>query len=1246
MLHKILITAFIIGINACLYADYTITTIAGNGTAGYSGDGGAATSAQLNTPGEIALDNIGNIYIADQTNKRIRKINSSGIISTIAGTGTAGFSGDGGLATSAQLSSPYGITVDTSNNVYFTDLNNVRVRKINALGIISTIAGTGIVGFSGDGGSATSAKLVSPVGIKVDALGNIYITDGVNYSQATISSRVRKISTSGIISTFAGTGTQGYTGDGGPATSAQFYYPFGIAADTSGNVYISDYDTHSSVVRKINASGTISTIAGTGTAGFSGDGGLATSAKLNMPTGLAIDISSNIYIYDGSRIRKISASDIISTIAGNGTAGYSGDGGIATSASIKDSGGGVAVDVSGNVYISDRYNHCIRKLTLLPTLSNTSEANYTSSFLYPSIGKSTSTFVFRVKYSQESNKAPGTNCPKLHIYNNGTEIYRSPFVMGAADITDTTYNDGKIYTCSIRLSASSNYTYKIEVFDVNGASATAITGTGPLITNPNFSSSRYNITTIAGIGGGPNAGYSGDGGPASAAKINHPDGVAVDELGNVYIADTQNQCIRKINTSGIITTIEQDKVMALDIDTAGNIYYSSDDSIKKIDILGTKSVIISGLNNPWGLVVDFFGNIYVAESGGNRVRKINALGTMTTIAGIGTAGYSGDEGLATAAKINNPITLAIDISGNVYVADYGNSRIRKIDMSGIITTIAGTSTSGYSGDGGAATSAEIHNPMGVGVDASGNIYISDTGNYRIRKINSSGIISTIAGNGTQGYSGDGGVATSASLSTVQLLEIDSSGNVYIDDYWGYIRKLTPIFTGNISGKVTKSDGTTALSGALLEVLQSNVVKSITTTDTSGYYSITIGTGTYDVKTSISGYQSQTKTGYSVANGSTITINFELTQINAQAQSGTISGKVTKSDGTTTISGVLIEAMQSGVTKASVLTDSSGNYSITVGTGAYNVKASTSGYQSQIKTGYNVTNGSTVTVNFSLIQVSAQAQTGTISCTVTDSNSTLIAGASIKIYQGSSFINEVYTDSTGKYSLTIGTGTYDFTVSKTGYQTSTQRNVSVTANQTTTINFSLATQTQTGTLFCNVQCNGIVVENALIRINQGNTLIDMDQTNSLGTYSLSLPPGTYDINVSKTGYQTTTQTGVAVSANQTTNLYISISLAQTTQNNQQQSGKQTTLSDNLFNPRTGGTCKIGFLVTQTGGVTIKICDYKGRQVRNVFDNVSYTAGSYQWNWDGKDDSGKAVSSGVYILYFKYPGGTETRKIGVK
>ncbi len=310
--------------------------------------------AELHHPFDVIFDAEGNMYIADDGNNVVRKVTTAGIISTIAGIGTGGYSGDGGQAIAAELYHPSGIVFDVLGNLYITEGQNSRIRKVTTLGIITTIVGTGIGGYSGDGGQATAAEIYEPFNTIIDASGNLYVSDARN-------NRIRKVNTNGIISTYAGNGTGGLSGDGGLAMAAELNFPGPILFDAYGNMYIAD--TNNDAVRKISTTGIITTIAGTGTQGYSGDGGQATNAELNQPVGLAMDNFNNIYIGDYNfTIRMLNTTGIISTIVGNGTAGYSGDGGAATNAEI-DFPAGVTIDALGNLYIADDINNRIRMVT-------------------------------------------------------------------------------------------------------------------------------------------------------------------------------------------------------------------------------------------------------------------------------------------------------------------------------------------------------------------------------------------------------------------------------------------------------------------------------------------------------------------------------------------------------------------------------------------------------------------------------------------------------------------------------------------------------------------------------------------------------------------------------------------------------------------------------------------------------------------------------------------------------------------
>ncbi|MFI6526760.1 NHL domain-containing protein [Streptomyces uncialis] len=331
-----------------------ISTIAGTGVAGFAGDNEPAVGARLNRPYGIAVDSSGTLYFSDFNNHRVRRITTDGKISTVAGTGVAGFSGDNGPAVSAQLNGPREVVVDSAGAVHVVDSNNHRVRRITTDGKISTVAGTGVAGFSGDGGPATAARLNLPLGVAMDSSGVLYIADYNNH-------RVRRITTDGKISTVAGTGVAGFGGDNGPAGPAQLRNPYALAVDSADALYIADSGNHR--VRKVTGDGKISTVAGTGVAGFGGDGGPALSAQLNLPLGVAVDSSGVLYVADARnhRVRRVAADGTVSTVTGTGTAGFGGDDGPAASAQL-NSPLGLAVDCVDALHIADYVNHRLRKI--------------------------------------------------------------------------------------------------------------------------------------------------------------------------------------------------------------------------------------------------------------------------------------------------------------------------------------------------------------------------------------------------------------------------------------------------------------------------------------------------------------------------------------------------------------------------------------------------------------------------------------------------------------------------------------------------------------------------------------------------------------------------------------------------------------------------------------------------------------------------------------------------------------------
>jgi uncharacterized protein (TIGR03437 family) len=679
--------------------NYIINTVVG--TYPY-GNGGPPAQALLSYPSKVILDSKGAVYIADTSDHMVRKI-VAGVITTIAGTGIPGYSGDGSAAINAQLSYPADVAVDAQGNVYIYDFGNFLIRKVDTNGTITTFAGTTGTGSKGDGGPATQTQLSLGItgGLAVDSTGNVYFSDASNHAVR------RVLGSSGIIGTFAGTlGTSGTGGDGGPATSATLTTPAGLAFDSKGNLYIADAGGED--VRMVSVqTGNISTVAGTpGKAGFSGNGGAPLSALLKTPSGVAVDAAGNLYIADASnaQVREVTAGagSTINTIAGQYESGYSGDGGPATSA-LLSSPNGVTVDASGTLYIADALNNRVR------TVSGGTIANYAG--------------------ADHSQGDGGKASAALLFYPQGI----------AWD------SQGNLYIADTQ----NNKVRKV-----------AADGT---------------ISTIAGTGA---LAISGDGGAAIKAGIVQPQGVAVDSSGNVYVS-TLNQ-IRMVNSQGIISTM---------VNTADSGGFGGDNG----------PATAATLDFPQGLAVDSAGNLYIADTYNHRIRKVSG-GTITTVVGSGpfypetTGSFSGDGGPATSATLSFPYGVAFDSSGNMLVVDSKNYVIRKVDAkTGIIKTVAGTPTKlGYGGDGELATAALLANPISVAADTAGNLYIADASNAVVRMVDAFGGISTIAGDNKLGFSGDGGPADSAQLDYPFGIAVDPSGKVWFSDINNHrIRELTP-----------------------------------------------------------------------------------------------------------------------------------------------------------------------------------------------------------------------------------------------------------------------------------------------------------------------------------------------------------------------------------------------------------------------------------------------------------------------
>ncbi len=684
-----------------------------------------ALDADINGPYQVALDSTGNFYYSDYSNNRVFKVNvSTGIVTVVAGLGTPGYSGDGGPATGAQLRNPMGVAADGSGNVYIADTYNNVIRKVNTSGVISTVAGTGTCAYDGDtttdGKPATQHSLCYPDQIATDSTGNLFIADSSNY-------RIRELSGTSI-STVAGNGTITACADGTLATQCGLYLPEGIAVDSSDNLYISD--TYDEVIRKVTAtSGQIKTIAGTlGTAGFTGDGGSATSATLNYPMAVAVNSAgTTVWLADyyNLRIRSFTVSGNINTVAGDGSGGFCGDGGPATSACLYYPTG-VAVNSAGDFFVADYDNYRIREVNTSGTV-NTVAGN-----------------------GSTSQETAGNN-----VSANGVTLNYPWGLVGD--------QSGNMF-----IADQNNYIVR------------------------EFVNSSGLVNFFAGNG---TYGYSGDSGPATSAQLTYPYGVARDSLGNVYVADAYNCIIRKVDTAGNISTV------------AGTPNYCS--------FGGDGGPATSAyLSYPYGVYVDTNDNLYIADTYNQVIRRISG-GTITTVAGTpSVGGYSGDGGPATSAELNYPNGVKTDSAGDLYIADSYNHRVRMVSAaSGNISTIAGNGTAGFSGDG-IATQNSLYYPRSTWVDPNGNLFIADQYNQRIRMVDGGGLMTTVAGNGTASLAGDGGPAINASLYYPADVFEDASGNLFISDQYNYrIRKVNAfaavgLSTGNITFGISPV-GTTA-----------------------------------------------------------------------------------------------------------------------------------------------------------------------------------------------------------------------------------------------------------------------------------------------------------------------------------------------------------------------------------------------------------------------------------------------------
>lgn len=633
---------------------YVFNTLIGNAVALDHFDGTGNNARFLNPTG-VAVDATGNIYVADGGDHTVRKVTPGGSVTTLAGSSGQGGSSDG-TGPDARFVYPFALAVDAVGNVYVTDIGNHNIRKITAGGVVTTLAGTAGVAGSVDG-VGTAAQFSYPQGIAVDVAGNVFVGDTDN-------STIRRIATNGSVTTFAGVARQTGIADG-TGDSARFNYPFGLAADVVGNIYVADHGN--SAVRKITSGGTVSTLAGG--AGLSGSAdGPGSVARFDHPSAVAVDAAGNVYVIDTSNqtVRKISVNGSVSTLAGTPGQGGRADGAGAAARFFYPSG--IAATSAGTVYIADTGNHTLRVVT-------------------PAGGVGTLAGAIGL-----SGLADGFGGEALFAYPGGIAFD------GAGNLYIADHNNHTIR----KMSPSGQ------------------------------------VTTLAGAATIPG---SADG-VGGSARFNGPAGVAVDSGGNVYVADAGNSTIRKITASGIVTTFAGVAGVAGSSDGPGG---------------------SARFNAPQGIAIDLANNVYVADTNNNTIRKITSAGLVTTLAG--TAGVAGSTD--NLARFNGPYAVAVDNAGNVYVADLFNATIRKVSPTGAVSTLAGLALQTGMTDGFGAA-ARFNQPYGVAVDGGGNVFVADTYNRSVRRITAAGQVTTLNGPNSRFY-------------YPQAVAVDGAGNLYVAD---------------------------------------------------------------------------------------------------------------------------------------------------------------------------------------------------------------------------------------------------------------------------------------------------------------------------------------------------------------------------------------------------------------------------------------------------------------------------------
>jgi uncharacterized repeat protein (TIGR01451 family) len=735
----------------------------------------------INSTNGVAADGLGNLYIADSVLCEVKKyVLATGAITILAGNGTCGSTGDGSAATSAKLNGPSDVRLDAAGNLYISDTFSSAVRVINMQAGPITVYGLTIP--AGAIQTVASRAGCGPLQSALDGNGNLYIAcSGTN--------NILRLTPAGSLSVFAGSaaGTSGSTGDGGSPTSALLHQPTGVAVDGSGNVYISD--TSNSKIRVVNTQSSSITLFTVPIAA----GTINTVASLFSVGHLVVDAAGDFYAGTSGGAAVISFGSVItgavSTFAGTGVHSYSGDGGPATSATL----GGFdnpALDPAGTLFIADA-DAVVRAVTthglLYPATVNTTGGFSNIAFSFPS---NIILNTISIPASQGGAAEAVLGTPSGCTFDNAT-ITPGGTVCQVVVTPTPAFPGRRNLTIVITDNAGTKYTMPISLLAF-GQQAVMSPGTITSLTAPTLQAPQGMATDAAGniyatdtvnnlvwkfpatggagvvfAGGG---GSLGDGGPATSAQLSGPRGLAVDGTGNVYIGDAGNTRVRKVDLNGTITT-----------------FAGGGASGELAPQVATNEL----LSSPQGIAVDAADNVYFVDFTTCVVLKVQSRTNIASIVAgsASSCGFTGDGGAATSATLNQPTAVAIDSSGNLYIVDAANNRIRKVDTTGTIQTVAGGG--GSLGDGGPATSAQLNTPAGIAVDAAGSLYISDRINCRVRKVDASGTITTIAGNGGCASGGDNGPATKAKINGPLGVALDLAGNLYIADVGNnVVRKVT------------------------------------------------------------------------------------------------------------------------------------------------------------------------------------------------------------------------------------------------------------------------------------------------------------------------------------------------------------------------------------------------------------------------------------------------------------------------